>query len=344
MKNLFIDSNVWLSLYHFTHDDLTQFEKLKVIIGQDIRLYIPKQVHDEVVRNREAKLKDAFKAFEIKSLQYPAFCKEYDEYEQFNADYSSLMKRYKAWYNKIKVDMQNHSLPADTTIHGFFNASGLIECDAYVEKAYTRYRIGNPPGKDNKYGDAINWECLLATVPDGEDLYLISVDKDYRSEFFDDTLNPFLANEWRQKKHSEIHFYTNLVKFLNEHFEDIKLQTEQIKQSLIDRLTMSPNFASTHGIIALMSKQNGWTEAQIEDICSAAENNSQVGWLLADTDVFEFYSFLLSKFEYDVLPNSATKRIMGSLVIISADIEERAQAYEDAKAEEYEAYEDFFKH
>ena len=29
MKYVFIDTNIWLSLYHFTNDDLTQFEKLK---------------------------------------------------------------------------------------------------------------------------------------------------------------------------------------------------------------------------------------------------------------------------------------------------------------------------
>ena len=79
MKNLFIDSNIWLSLYHFTNDDLVQFGKLKELIGKDIKLLIPHQVHDEIYRNREAKLKDAFKSFEIKSIQYPAFCKEYAE-------------------------------------------------------------------------------------------------------------------------------------------------------------------------------------------------------------------------------------------------------------------------
>lgn len=342
MKNLFVDTNIWLSMYHFSSDDLVQFGKLKEIIGQDIKLYIPKQVYNEVIRNREAKLKDAFKNFEIKSIQYPAFCKEYDEYEKFNSDYSDLIRRHKAWYNKIKTDMKNNSLPADTTIQSFFNVAGLIECDDYVEKACTRYRIGNPPGKDNKYGDAINWECLLATVPDGEDLYIISADKDYRSEFFDDTLNPFLINEWEQKKHSKIYFYTNLVHFLNEHFEDIKLKTEQIKQDLIDKLENSPNFVSTHGIIAMMSKHSGWTESQIENICSAAENNTQVGWLLGDDDVFEFYGRLLSKIKHEDLPDGAIKNIIKSISDISAD--KQAQAYEDAKAEAYEAYEEFYKH
>ena len=342
MKNLFIDSNIWLSLYHFTNDDLAQFGKLKEIIGQDIKLFIPKQVYDEVIRNREAKLKDAFKSFEIKAIQYPAFCKEYDEYEKFNSDYSDLIKRHKAWSKKIKVDMQNQNLPADTTIRDFFDASGLIECDDYVEKAYTRYRIGNPPGKDNKYGDAINWECLLATVPHEEDLYLISSDKDYRSEFFDDTLNPFLTNEWEQKKNSTIHFYTNLVPFLNEHFKDIQLRTEQEKQELIARLINSPNFESTHGIIAMMNKHSGWTESQVEDICSAVDNNTQVGWILGDDDILNFYSRLLSKVKYEDLPDGATKGVMDSIFNIS--VEKQAQASEDAIAEAYEAYEEFYRH
>ena len=36
MKNLFIDANIWLSLYHFTSDDLEQFGKLKSLIGTDL--------------------------------------------------------------------------------------------------------------------------------------------------------------------------------------------------------------------------------------------------------------------------------------------------------------------
>lgn len=341
MKNLFIDSNIWLSLYHFTNDDLTQFEKLKALIGNDIRLFIPQQVYDEVKRNRESKLKEALKLFEIKSIQYPVFCKEYDEYDQFNADYNKLLNRYKAWKQKINEDMQNQCLPADKTIDAFFQASGLYSCDSIIESAYTRYKVGNPPGKDNKYGDAINWECLICAVPNDEDLYFISSDKDYRSEIMDDKFNPFLANEWRIKKNSNIHFYKNLVPFLNEHFKDIQLQTEQEKQELIEKLNSSPNFVSTHGIIAMMSKHNGWTESQIEDICNAV-NNNQVGWILGDDDVLDFYSRLLSKVRYDDLSDCATKDVMDSIFNISA--ERQSQASEDAKAEAYEAQEEFYKH
>ena len=51
MKYLFIDSNIWLSIYHFTNDDLEQFKKLKDLINRDIKLFIPLQVYDEVIRN-----------------------------------------------------------------------------------------------------------------------------------------------------------------------------------------------------------------------------------------------------------------------------------------------------
>lgn len=298
MKNLFIDSNIWLSLYYFTNDDLVQFEKLKELNGTDIKLFLPQQVYDEVNRNRETKLKEAFKQFEIKQIQFPVFCKEYEEYEQFSKDYKSLVQQYKIWKDKIDEDIKNQSLPADKTINEFFASTNLLECNSLISTAFNRYKIGNPPGKDNKYGDAINWECLLLSVPDNEDLYLISSDKDYRSDLFDNMINPFLAREWQQKKHSNIFFYTNLVPFLNEHFKDIQLRNEQEKIELISKLKKSRNFESTHGIIAMMSKHTGWTDTQIEDICLAAENNTQVNWILSDEDVWNFYYRLLSKIEH----------------------------------------------
>ncbi len=342
MKNLFIDSNVWLSLYHFTNDDLAQFGKLKELNGKDIRLLIPQQVYDEVQRNREAKLDSAFKEFDVKPIHFPVFCKEYEEYSQFNNDYEELVRRYKAWRNKIDTDVQNKSLPADKTIYEFFETSELLECDSIIEKAYMRYRIGNPPGKDNKYGDAVNWECLLKTVSEGEDLYLISSDKDYRSKLYDDKINPFLENEWKTKKDSNIFFYKNLVSFLSEHFKDIQLKTEQEKQELIDRLSISHNFECTHGIIAMLSKYTGWTEEQIEELCTAAENNNQISRIFGDMDVLCFYSTLLSKVQYGRLPDCATKRVMEW--IFSDSMEREIEARADYEADAADTLEDYYMH
>lgn len=342
MKNLFIDSNIWLSLYHFTNDDLKQFNKLKELNGKDIRLFIPQQVCDEVYRNRESKIIDAFESFKIGTIKFPVFCKEYEEYESFNKDYKNLVNYYKLWKSKIDTDIQNKNLPADIIIHDFFELSKLIECESIIEKAYMRYRMGNPPGKNNKYGDAINWECLLNTIPDGEDLYLISSDKDYISKLFKNKINPFLENEWRNKKRSNIFFYTNLVPFLSEHLKEIKLKTEQEKQQLIEELNNSYSFAYTHGIIAMLNKYEGWTESQIENICEAVENNTQVGSILEDNDIFSFYRNILSKTNYKELPNCSTKRVME---LIFSDIGEIVSSLQsDYEAEHAETLEEYYKH
>ena len=51
-------------------------------------------------------------------------------------------------------------------------------------------------------GDAINWEILLQSVPNDEDLHIISDDGDFYSVIDDEKLNSFLENEWKEKKNS----------------------------------------------------------------------------------------------------------------------------------------------
>ncbi len=320
MKNLFIDTNIWLSLYHFTSDDLGQFNKLKDYIGSDIKLFIPQQVKDEIRRNRETKLKDALNSFEINSIQYPVFCKEYEEYKSFNNDFKNLIRRHKDWKKKINEDIIKEKLPADIIIKEFLELNGTISCEKYIDAAYNRYRIGNPPGKNNKYGDAINWECLLAEVPEGEDLYFISADGDYMSQMSDE-FNPFLRKEWKERKASDIIFYKNLVAFLNNHVKDIHLKVEHEKQELIKKLSESGSFITTHGIIAMLNKHTDWTNAQIEELCAIAENNNQVRWILSDEDILDFYSNLLKKVEYEGLEDCAAKRVMEK-ISLDSDLKE----------------------
>lgn len=344
MKNVFIDTNIWLSLYHFTNDDLSQFEKLKDMLGKSINLIVPQQVYNEITRNREAKILDALKSFDLKAPKYPAFCKGYDEFEKLHMDLSSIVKRFNTFKKKIQSHITSQELPADKTIQNFFSILELIPCDAYIDKAYNRYRIGNPPGKDNKYGDAINWECLLDIVPDSEDLYFISADKDYRSLVSDDNMNPFLVNEWENRKKSKIYFYSTLVRFLNEHINEIQLKTETDKQKLIDNLYESGNFQTTHGIIALLRQYSGWTEQQIEKLCLALEDNNQVYWILDDYDVNEFYHSILSNVEYDELGDCATKRAIETLNKNNIQNEIEYNAESDYEADRDDAIEEYYKH
>ncbi len=343
MKNLFIDTNIWLSLYHFTNDDLTQFEKLKNYIGDSINLIVPQQVYDEIIRNRETKIKDALKDFDFKAPKYPVFCQGYNEYEQISTDISNLVIKFKEWKREIDIDIQKQKLPADKVITSFFNNMELIPCTSYIKKAYNRYLIGNPPGKDNKYGDAINWECLLDTVNNGEDLYFISADKDYSSLLDTKKLNYFLEKEWKEKKYSKIVFYTSLVDFLNEHMDDIKLQTEKVKQTLIEELSYSGSYQSTHSTIAKLRKHSGWSEQQVEDLCSTAIDNGQVGRILSDYDVLDFYFGLISKFNYDTLDDCNIKRVIEQLEEISRNLDKDIMN-DDEYAEMANRLEEYYMH
>ena len=63
MINLFIDTNIWLAMFHLSKDDLEALNQLKELIGKEIKIYIPRQVKYEYLRNRDSKIKDALDKF-----------------------------------------------------------------------------------------------------------------------------------------------------------------------------------------------------------------------------------------------------------------------------------------
>lgn len=76
--NVFIDTNVFLSFYHLTNDDLEELRKLKVLLEKgNVALHLPDQTIDEYRRNRETKIADALKRLKEQklNLQFPALCK-----------------------------------------------------------------------------------------------------------------------------------------------------------------------------------------------------------------------------------------------------------------------------
>jgi len=298
MKNVFLDSNIWLSLYHFTSNDLDQFCKLKDLNKKVFRIFIPEQTSYEVKRNRDTKVQDALKCFEKfkdYNLSFPSFCKSYSEYQNFSSDFEKLKKDHKEWCEKIKGDIATQSLEADKVIKDLFESSELIPCTKeIIRSAEIRYKRGNPPGKDNKLGDAINWECLLLNLPDGEDLSFISADKDYASAIDNKQFNLFLKEEWEVKKKSSIHFYVDLNTFFRVNDIEIKLEIEQKKEDLINSLRYSWSFENTHNIISELDKLSDWSTEQIERMCYAASNNFQVSYIFSDKDVFDFYKKILS--------------------------------------------------
>jgi len=297
MMHLFIDSNIWLSLYHFSNNDLNEFSKIKKMLDKEVNLIVTKQIIDEVSRNREAKIADALSKFSFQSMSIPSFCKNYAQYESFTRKYDEAKEEFNIWLNVIKKDVENNSAPADKLIKEIFDAVRIMEVNSEIyEKAVKRYNLGNPPGKNHSYGDAINWEVLLETVPIREDLYFISDDKDYKSIINKNAMNSFLVQEWTDMKQSIIHFYASLAGFVKEHIDNIILKNEKDKKDLIEALCNSGSFAMTHAIIAQMENYVDWSLDEADELCTAVKNNNQISWIFMDDDVRLFYKKMLGAY------------------------------------------------
>lgn len=290
MKHLFLDSQIWLSLYDFSSDDLDQFSKLNDMIGNDVSIYLTEQVSDEVARNRENKIKIALNKYKEVNIQIPNLCKGYEEYTSFKTIIKSFKEGHRNLLRKVESDIESQSLHADKVIYEIFSKLQINKrSEKIVNRAVLRYEIGNPPGKNGSYGDAINWETLLEIVPDGEELFFVSSDKDFRSVLNENRFNSYLFQEWKERKKSDIHFYTSLTEFFNRHLKDIELKTENSKNALIEALGKSGSFLKTHLIISKLSEYPSWSDDQIESLLIAASDNSQVFGIIADTDLQSFF-------------------------------------------------------
>lgn len=287
--NLFIDTNIFLNFYHFTNDDLEELEKLIVLISNNkIQLIIPEQVIDEFKRNREVKLKDAIKQFEsnIKSYKFPQFYKSFSEFQEIKDMQRDINKKFSLLKEKVNKNVEAERLKADDLIGTLFSLGvDAPRSQKLIEKGILRYNLGNPPGKDKSYGDAINWESLLEYVEEKEDLYFLSDDKDFFSIINENHFNPFLLSEWRDKKSSEIFPYRSLTSFFTENFPEVKLASELEKEIRIQELAESGSFFSSRKAMWKVSELSDYSTELVDVFIDTCVNNTQVLWIADDEDM-----------------------------------------------------------
>jgi hypothetical protein len=112
------------------------------------------------------------------NIQIPNLCKGYDEYNSFQGLIDRLHILHRNFLKKIEGDINSKNLYADKIIEDIFSKTLILSrADDIIQKAFWRFNVGNPPGKDKSYGDTINWETLLATVPVNEDVFLLVLTK-----------------------------------------------------------------------------------------------------------------------------------------------------------------------
>jgi hypothetical protein len=290
---LFLDTNVFLSFFHFSADDLEALRQLTVLVkGKKVTLVLPDQVVREFRRNRDGKVADALKQLETAKLptQYPRLCQDFPEYKEMRGKLDDYEKLRKSILLKVNEAARDRQFGADATTEELFKVGTLVEITPEIfTRADQRYRRGDPPGKRDRdsLGDALNWEALLKSQGEG-DLYMVAEDTDWASPLDATAFNSYLQNEWESTKNGVVHFYQRLSGFLGEHFPKIKLSTELEKDMLIEELASAHTFAQTHRAISLLSKAGDFTPAQLNAIVSAYVSNPQVHWIIDDVDVRDF--------------------------------------------------------
>jgi len=106
------------------------------------------------------------------------------------------------------------------------------------------------------------------------------------NEWFDETQEPVMVGDVLLSP-SRVLFDGDI-----EAYRD-KLAEYLGKNDLIERLRISPNFASTHSLISKLSQYQEFSKEQIRRLFDAFFFNNQIYWIATDQDVKDFFIELL---------------------------------------------------
>lgn len=310
--NVFIDTNVLLSFFHFSKDDVNLLRE--VFISQKkgrVKVHVTTHLVDEFYRNREAKVAEALKGYDqIKTLpRLPSFMEEFPSYTKAITLSKELTKCLSSLRREAMDLVEANELDADIFVQQIFEKAETIESsDSDIDKAERRGKLRRPPGKPGSLGDAIHWEGLLRAVPDDQDLHLISADGDFASKLKSNEASGYLSSEWNEKKKSKLYLYQDLSSFVSLHTDGKHLSFDVEKKELIEYLGHSASYTRTHSIVAQLEKYSNFSRAEAIAIFEAAENNSQVRTIDTDNDVRELL-MRAGEAHKKQLPDYAKKRL-----------------------------------
>ena len=178
LLHLFVDTNIFLSFYAFTNDDIEELRKVTGLIKvEKLKLYLPAQVRDEFYRNRDARLAESLREFgkTISAPGIPRYMADYPETFEYRSASDNFQKAQQRLLSRAKTAAEQKELAADTLFEQLKSAATIIPLDeATMAAAERRLRLGNPPGKPGNFGDRLNWEILLASVEHGTNLHIVS--------------------------------------------------------------------------------------------------------------------------------------------------------------------------
>jgi predicted nucleic acid-binding protein len=308
MHHVFIDTNVFLDFYRESQHKYDK-DKLDNILNKFIeksdtyKVYVTDYLKDEIFRNRAKVLKEQSDELSKKlklTNGFSTVVRSLSTYDQFQKDLKSLEKSYQQLSNEFLKNSKDRLFDQDKFLSDFFEIYPIHQVsDAEKLAARDRFDFGYPPGKKDSYGDALNWLYLLSAVPINTDLYLVSRDKDFSNPLEQKEINPYLAQEWHQKKNGKIIYLDSIVSLIHildsadEEFEKTYISEQ------LDKLVNSPNFAETHSQISKLKSFVGkFTQEQIVQFITGFYKNPQINWISSDTDVKEFLRLIKANSHY----------------------------------------------
>jgi hypothetical protein len=298
---LFIDTNILLSFYALNQEDLGELSKLRDRVASgEVQLLITDQILDEFYRNREQRIEGTLKSFygQTFNTQVPQICEDYPEVQHLRATLKEYEQAHNALAKKVSIDIKTKNLLTDRLLQSLFDQGTKVVMDsAIVDRAKLRMSLGNPPGKNNSLGDAVNWECLLAAVPDQTDLFLISGDKDYSSPLGDEELSGFLRDEWQRRKQSTIHFYRRISNFFKEQLPEIEMANSRDRDFLVRELATSQSLLDVQKNVARLIAYPEFSAGQANNIILASLNNQHIAWSIEDENVRGFLLDITTRYE-----------------------------------------------
>ena len=330
MTTLFIDTNIFLSLYAFTDDDIEKLRDVFVLSQErEIDFILTRQVVDEFWRNREVKISECLRGLKTKEkLAIPMLARDYAEADEALAAHRAFDKAMSKLVANVNERARTEELAADHLIKDIFRKSKVVETsEGIIAKAKRRTEIGNPPGKSGSLGDAINWECVLSQLGFFEELCFISRDADYASRLDPGRFNEFLRREINEQACS-VAFFPSLSAFLKDRFPQVRVEAFEEAGRAVADLEASSAFSSTHGAIARLAVVEYFTRDQIQRLITAAEENTQVRWILGDDDVADFYGNLHDKYS-DQMSHALKARLDSIVSRKNADEASHSEINED---------------
>lgn len=299
MLHAFVDTNIYLSLYAFTDDNIGELQKLIALLkSKKLKLHVPTIVNQEFYRNRDKKLAESLGGLErfAVSAPIPRFMEHHDEVSEIRAALKIVKEKRTALMEKARAEILDKKLAADELFRTLRDVAGLLAISDDVDKAARRrLERSNPPGKDGSLGDRLNWETLLKAVPKGNDVHVVSRDKDFASPLGTNVPNSFLDEEWEVMKEGKMYLYPDLRSFLAQHFPEIKLPSDVAKAFAIKSLAESGSWPATHAAIAqLMPLVADLNAEDSKQLFAALRTNPEIHAIATDEDVKSFYQQLLA--------------------------------------------------